>query len=186
MPGPTRIEGFAIVSEDGMLADADRCIPPALVVEADQKFFHGSLERAAVAVQGRRSHEGGPRADTRHRLVVTRSVPSLSPHPTFPKALLWNPRGASLEQAWTRLDAPDGMLAVIGGGEVNQLFLERGFDAFHLSRVAGVRLPGGRPVFPGVGPDRTVDDILTQHGLTPAPPSMLDAAAGVTLVTWRR
>jgi dihydrofolate reductase len=186
MPGPTSIEGFAIVSADGMLADSERRIPPALVIEADQKFFHDSLEHAAVVVHGRHSHEGGPRAGTRHRLVVTRSIPALAPHPTLPKALLWNPRGASLALAWADLGAPDGMLAVIGGGDVNQMFLEHGFDAFHLSRVAGVRLPGGRPVFPGIGPDRTVDDVLTQHGLTPSAPRVLDAAAGVTLVTWQR
>ena len=168
-----------------MLADADRRIPPALVVEADQKFFHSSLEHAAVVVQGRHSHEGGARADTRHRLVVTRSVPSLAPHPTLPKALLWNPQGASLEAAWVTLGAGDGMLAVIGGGDVNQLFLDR-FDAFHLSRVAGVRLPGGVRVFPGVGPNRTPEDILAQHGLKPGPRRMLDPAAGATLVTWQR
>jgi hypothetical protein len=185
MPGPTRIEGFAIVSEDGMLADAERRIPPSLVVEADQKFFHGSLEHAAVVVHGRHSHEGGPRADTRHRLVVTRSVTSLAPHPTLPKTLLWNPQGATLEEAWARLGAPDGMLAVIGNGDVNQIFLDRGFDAFHLSRVPGVRLPGGRPVFPGIGPDRTPEDILAEHGLKPSPPRALDPAAGATLVSWR-
>ena len=186
MPGPTRIEGFAIVSEDGMLADADRRIPPALVVEADQKFFHGSLEHAAVVVHGRHSHEGGPRADTRHRLVLTRSVPSLAPHPTLPKTLLWNPHGAPLEEAWAKLGAPDGMLAVIGAADVNQIFLERGFDAFHLSRVAGVRLPGGRPVFLGLGPNRTPEDILTEHGLKPGPERVLDPAARATLVTWQR
>ena len=186
MSGPTRIEGFAIVSEDGMLADADRRIPPALVVEADQQFFHGSLEHAAVVVHGRHSHEGGARADTRHRLVVTHSVPALAPHPTLPKTLLWNPQGASLEEAWAALGAPDGMLAVIGGGDVNQIFLDRGFDAFHLSRVAGVRLPGGRPVFPALGPDRTVEDVLTEHGLKPGPERVLDAARGATLVTWKR
>jgi dihydrofolate reductase len=185
MTGPTRIEGFAIVSEDGMLADADRRIPPALVVESDQQFFHGSLEHAAVVVHGRNSHEGGPRADTRHRLVLTHSVSALAPHPTLPKTLLWNPQGASLDEAWAALGAPDGMLAVIGGGEVNQIFLDRGFDAFHLSRVAGVRLPGGRPVFPGLGPDRTVDDVLAGHRLKPGPERVLDAARGATLVTWR-
>ncbi len=185
MPGPTSIEGFAIVSDDGMLADAGRHIPPALVVAADQKFFHDSLEHAAVVVHGAHSHEGGPRADTRHRLVVTRRVPSLAPHPTLPKTLLWNPQGASLADAWARLGAPDGMLAVIGGGDVNQLFLEHGFDAFHLSRVAGVRLPGGRPVFPDVGLNRSPEDVLAQHGLKPGPERMLDTAAGVTLVTWR-
>lgn len=186
MPGPTSIEGFAIISEDGMLADANRQIPPALVVEADQKFFHDNLERAAVAVQGRHSHEGGSRADTRHRLVVTQSVPSLAPHPTFPKALLWNPQGATLEAAWAKLGAPDGMLAVIGGADVNQIFLKRGYDAFHLSRVDGIRLPGGRPVFPDVGPDRTPEDVLAESGLKPGPRRVLDQAGGITLVTWHR
>lgn len=186
MPSPTSIEGYAIISEDGMLADADRHIPPALVVPADQAFFHDSLEHAAVVVHGRHSHEGGPRADTRHRLVVTRSVPSLAQHPTLPKTLLWNPRGTSLADAWAQLGAPDGMLAVIGGGDVNQLFLDDGFDAFHLSRVAGVRLPGGRPVFPDVGPDRTPEDILTEHGLKAGPQRVLDASRGATLVSWRR
>src|SRR5262245_51041585 len=103
MPGPTRIEGFAIVSDDGMLADVDRRIPPALVVKADQTFVHDSLEHAAVVVHGRHSHEGGPRADTRHRLVATRQVPSLASHPTLPKTMLWNPEGASLMEAWARL-----------------------------------------------------------------------------------
>jgi dihydrofolate reductase len=186
MPGPTSTEGFAIISDDGMLADAGRVIPPALIVPADQKFFHDSLEHAAVVVHGRHSHEGGPRADTRHRLVVTNRVPSLAPHPTLPNALLWNPQGASLTEAWTRLGAPDGMLAVIGGPDVNQLFLDRGYDAFHLTRVAGACLPGGRPVFPEISPSRTPEDLLAQHGLKPGPQRVLDPAAGATLVTWRR
>jgi hypothetical protein len=189
MPGPRSIEGYAIVSDNGMLADATRRIPPPLVVEADQKFFHGSLEHAAVVVHGRHSHEGGPRADSRHRLVTTTRVPTLAPHPTRPKALLWNPKGATLAEAWAALGAPDGMLAVIGGPHVNQIFIDGtagGFTAFHLSRVAGVVLPDGVPVFPGLGPDRTPVDILAGHGLKPAPERMLDSAAHATLVTWTR
>jgi hypothetical protein len=185
MPAPTSIEGYAIVSEDGMLADATRHIPPALVVEADQAFFHGNLENAAVVVHGRHSHEGGTRADLRYRLVLTSRVPSLAPHPSRPKALLWNPKATTLEEAWATLGAPDGMLAVIGGPDVNQLFLDR-FTAFHLSRVAGVRLPGGVPVFPGIGPDRTPEAILAEHGLSPGPERLLDAAKAATLVTWKR
>jgi dihydrofolate reductase len=186
MPGPISIEGFAIVSEDGMLADASRHIPPELVVEADQKFFHDSLEQAAVVVHGRHSHESGPRANLRHRLVATHRVPGLAPHPSWPKALLWNPKGASLVEAWTQLGAPDGMLAVIGGPHVNQLFLAHGFDAFHLSRVAGVRLPGGVPVFPDISPTRTPEDLLAAHGLRPGPQRVLDETRHATLVTWRR
>src|SRR5436305_10402704 len=112
---PTRrIEGYAIISEDGMLADANRHIPDALVVEADQKFFHGSLDRAGVVVHGRHSHEGGPRAKLRHRLVLTRSIAALAPDQKHPHSLLWNPQGASLDQALAELDPPAGMIAVIG------------------------------------------------------------------------
>jgi dihydrofolate reductase len=186
MPGPKGIEGYAIVSADGMLADADRRIPDGLKVEADQDFFHRALEQAAAVVHGRHSHEGGPSAQNRHRLIVTSRVDALAPDPSVPKALLWNPKGASLAEAWARLGAPPGLLAVIGGPEVYGLFLAIGYDAFHLSRAAQVRIPGGRPVFPGIGPDRTPEDVLASHGLKAGPQRVLDAAAGVTLVTWRR
>jgi dihydrofolate reductase len=186
MAGPTRTEAYAIVSEDGMLADAERHIPPALVVEADQEYFHGALDQAAVVVHGRHSHEGGPKADSRHRLIVTRRIPALAPYPARPLALLWNPHGATLQEAWARLGAADGLLAVIGGPDVYGLFLEIGYDAFHLSRVPGVRLPGGRPVFPAVGPDRSPEDVLASHGLKAGPQRVLDAAKGVTLTVWRR
>jgi hypothetical protein len=189
VPGPTSIEGFAIVSADGMLADAARKIPPALVVEADQRFFHGCLEQAAVVVHGRHSHEGGPRADSRYRLVATSRVPALAPHPSRPKALLWNPKGATLAEAWAALGAPDGMLAVIGGPEVNQLFLDGDFgtfDQFHLSRVADVRLPGGVPVFPDISEQRSPENVLAAHGMKPGHERVLDPAKGATLVPWRR
>ncbi len=48
------------------------------------------------------------------------------------------------------------------------------------------RLPGGVPVFPGIGADRTPEDVLAAHGLHPGPERVLDAAKGATLVTWRR
>jgi hypothetical protein len=186
MPGPTTIEGFAIISEDGMLADAQRRIPPEMVVEADQTFFHESLENAAVVVHGRHSHEGGPRADLRHRLVLTKRVPALAPYSKRPKTLLWNPSGATLAEAWAALGAPDGLLAVIGGTDANQHFLDHGMNVFHLSRVPDVRLPGGGPVFPDLGPDRTPEHVLAEHGFKAGPEQMLDPAKGVTLVTWRR
>jgi dihydrofolate reductase len=186
MPSPTSIEGYAIVSADGMLADANRRIPKSMQVEADQKFFHGGLDQAAIVVHGRHSHEGGPRAAERRRLVMTRSVPALAPDPSRPKSLLWNPQGATLEEAWAELGAPAGVLAVIGGPDVYEHFLEVGYDAFHLSHAPRARLPGGRPVFPEIGPNRTPDDVLATRGLKPGPEQVLDPAAGVTLVTWRR
>ena len=169
-----------------MLADADGHMPKSLLVEADQQFFQDSLDQAAVLVQGRHSHEGSPRAARRHRLVLTRRIAGLAEHTTYPNALLWNPNGATLLEAWERLGAPDGMLAVIGGTEVYGLFLKIGFDRFHLSRAPNVRLPGGRPVFPEVGAGRTPEQVLTGHGLKPGPQRVFDATLGVTMVTWSR
>src|SRR4051794_4584504 len=129
MPSPSSIEAYAIVSADGMLADAERHMPKGLQVEADQKFFQGSLDQAAVVVHGRHSHEGGPRAAQRHRLVMTRSIPALGPDPRHPKSLLWNPKGATLEEAWAELGAPAGMLAGIGGAGGYGPFLDVGYGA---------------------------------------------------------
>jgi dihydrofolate reductase len=184
MPMANRIEGYAIISADGMIADASGHMPPALQVEADQTFFHSGLDRAAVVVHGRRSYEGGAGAPRRRRLVVTRGVAALSPHPSYAGALLWNPAGASLAQAWARLGAEEGTLAVIGGADVYELFWQEGYDAFHLTRVARALLPGGRPVFREVGSSRTPAEVLASHALRPGPTILLDAAAQATLVTW--
>jgi dihydrofolate reductase len=183
MSRPTRIEGFAIVSADGMLANAAGNMPPELIVEADQRFFEQALDAAAVAVHGRLSQEDHPRSSRRRRLIITRSVSALAPHPTNPMALWWNPAGASLETAWAAIGG-SGTLAVIGGTDIFGLFLPL-YDAFHLSLVPTVALPGGRPVFPGV-PDRTPDEILMAAGLRAEAPRVLDAASGVTLATWTR
>jgi dihydrofolate reductase len=180
---PHRIEGYAIISADGMIADASGAQPAELIVKADQSFFRRGLARADAVVHGRFSHEGGAQAAGRKRLVLTRSIASLAPHPRHPKGLLWNPAGASFEQAWRALDVPDGTLAVIGGTETFGLFLDIGYDAFHLTRANRARLPGGRPVFPEV-PGRSPEDVLAAHGLKPGPPQVLDADADVRLVTW--
>jgi dihydrofolate reductase len=182
---PFRIEGYAIVSDDGMLADANGIMPPGIRNDADQHFFQSSLDRAALIVHGRHSHEGGSRAKERKRLVLTRLVAGIAPDPLHPHALLWNPTGATLHQAAAALGVTAGMIAVIGGPEVFSLFLPH-YDSFHLSRANGVKIPGGRPVFTELAAGGTPEDILSSFGLKPGPRRGLDAAAGVTLVTWER
>ena len=39
MRGPFRIEGYAIASADGMIADATGFMPDSLKIEADQRFY---------------------------------------------------------------------------------------------------------------------------------------------------
>jgi dihydrofolate reductase len=185
MPGPDRIEGLAIVSADGMIADAKGLQPAALTLEADQRFFFEMLDQATALAHGRYSGEGGPGAARRRRLILTRRVAGIARDPRNDKAVLWNPAGAALQEAWEGLGLSAGLLAVIGGTDVFGLFLELGYDAFHLSRADNVQLPGGRPVFPGI-PPRTPEELLSERGLRPDPARVLDRPAGLTLVTWRR
>lgn len=180
-----RIEGYVIVSSDGMIADANGEMPASIRNEADQRFLQAGLDRVAVVVHGRHSHEGGPRAAQRKRLILTRRIAALAPDPSHPNALLWNPAGATLEEAIKALGAADGAIAVIGGTEVFSKFLPL-YDAFHLSRAARARIPGGRPVFAEVGPNATPEDVLARHGLKPGTRRDLDAGAAVTVVTWQR
>jgi dihydrofolate reductase len=184
MSGPRHIEGYAIVSEDGMLADAARVMPDSLKFKADQEFFESGLNGADVVVHGRHSHEQQSHSRLRRRLILTRRVPTIGPHPSHAKALLWNPLGASFDAALAALGEPIRRIGVIGGTDVFGLFLRR-FDVFHLTRAPSVRLPGGRPVFPDV-PGRTPEEILAGHGLTPDPHRVLDAVNNVVLVSWRR
>ena len=185
MARPDRIEGLAIVSADGMIADAGGVQPDALKLEADQRFFHAMLDDATALAHGRNSGEGGPRMARRRRLILTRRIAGLARDPQNEMAVHWNPAGATLEQTWEALGLSGGFLAVIGGTEPFGLFLELGYDAFHLSRTSHARLPGGRPVFPGV-PSRTPEALLAQHGLKPGPVRVLDDKAGLTMVAWHR
>ncbi|NWG23182.1 MAG: dihydrofolate reductase [Pseudorhodoplanes sp.] len=181
MAAPLRIEGYVIVSEDGMIADATGVMPPSLVVPADQAFFERGLDRADVVVHGRHSQESHTNSARRKRIILTRSVSALKEGPA-PLSVYWNPAGASFEQALAMLGVSSGLAGIIGGTEVFGLFLPR-YAAFHLTRAAGVRLPGGRPVFPQV-PACTPDEVLLGHGLRPGPAQRLDAARDVSVVTW--
>jgi len=180
-----RIEGYVIVSADGMIADANGVMPASIQNEADQHFFQDGLDHAAALVHGRHSHEGGPRAARRKRLVVSRQIAAVAPDPDHPNSLLWNPTGATLEQALAQIGVTDGIVAIIGGTEVFSMFLPR-YDSFHLSHAAHAKIPGGRPVFAAVGPHATPEDVLMQHGLKPGQRLELDPAAGVSEVTWTR
>src|SRR6185437_3840337 len=181
---PIRIEGFAIVSEDGMLADSSGIMPDSLKFDADKHYFEDGMDNVDAAITGRHSHAQQPHSPRRHRITVTGSIASIAPDPDNAKGILWNPSGASFEQAWTALGIGNGSLGVVGGTSVFGMFLDR-YDAFHLTRAPGVRLPGGRSVFPDV-PRLTPEQVMTQHGLTPGPRETLDAAHGLTVTVWRR
>jgi dihydrofolate reductase len=185
MIGPHRVEGYAIVSADGMIAGPDGVMPDAIRNDADQKFLQSELDRAALVVHGRHSYEGGSRAPARKRLIVTRRIAALAPDASNVQVLLWNPAGAPLESAIEASGAGNGIIAIIGGTEVFGLFLPR-YDAFHLTKAANATIPRGRPVFPEVGLGLTPEQALGRAGLRPGAARDIDRAAGITLTTWQR
>jgi dihydrofolate reductase len=179
-----RIDGYVIVSADGMLADATGVMPDSLRFEGDKEFFTSALDHADLIVHGRNSHEGQPNSSRRNRIVLTRRIARIADDPTSPKTTLWNPAGAPFEAARDHAGVHSGTIAIIGGPSVFDLFMDR-YDTFWLSQAPNVKLPDGEPAFSGV-PRQTPSQILSSHGLKPGPSRILDATNGVTATPWRR
>ena len=179
-----RIEGYVIVSADGMLANAAHVMPDELKIEGDKNFFTAALDRADLVVHGRHSGEDQPNSPKRTRLILTRKISALAPDPENPRATLWNPAGSTFEQAAQAAGVRSGLVGIIGGPDVFGMFMDR-YDTFWLSEAPKVRIPGGEGCFPGV-PELTPHQILSSHGLKPGAPQLLDAAENVTVTPWRR
>jgi len=178
-----RIEGYAIVSREGMIANSDGSFPEQLKIPADQQFYQSSLDRVSAVANGRHSAEGGPKEKARKRIVLSRRVHRIVHDPANPNAILWNPATAPFEEAWQKLGLRDGTLAVVGGTDVFGLFLAIGYDTFFLTRAAA-SVPHGRPVFPGVGQGMSPEEPLRRQGLVLKSTRILDAATGTVLEEW--
>jgi dihydrofolate reductase len=178
------IEGYVIVSADGMLANADRVMPDVLKFEGDKRFFTAALDRADLIVHGRHSFEDQPDSPRRKRIWVTRTIVAIAPDPSNPKASLWNPAGAPFEAACEHAGVGSGTVAIIGGPDVFGMFMDR-YDTFWLSQAPLVHLPGGEPCFPGV-PARSPQQVLSAHGLKAGSAQILDTAHDVGVTPWRR
>jgi hypothetical protein len=158
-------------------------MPPELRNERDWALFQSALDRAALTLIGRASHDAAPNAKRRRRLIVSRRSGGLEERADG----FWlNPEKVPLQAALETL-APDGAeIAVVGGQAVFDLVGVSGFAAFHLARVRGLVLPGGRGLFRACEKGVPATSILAGGGLVAGPEEMLDPAADVTLTIWRR
>lgn len=168
-----RIEGYAIVSQEGMIALSDGSFPKELEIPADQAFYRQSVARASAIANGRHSAEGGPGQKDRKRILLTRRVQRVVVDADNPNVVLWNPATASFDEAWQRLGVDNGTLAVVGGTDVFALFLTLGYDAFFLTRAAA-SVPRGRPVFPGIGNGVTPEEVFGRYGMVLRNTRLLD------------
>ncbi|HEY9012481.1 MAG TPA: dihydrofolate reductase [Devosia sp.] len=171
------IEGHAIVSADGMIADAAGEYPPALKNEADWAQYQRALDQAALVVTGRRGHERFPNPG-RRRLVVTHRVAQMGPDPNDKHATYWNPAGLPLRQALAELGISNGIVAITG---VFDLFVTD-YDRFVLSESNKLLIPGGTPCFAAGHPRQ----VLAGRGLRPIAVELIDPAAMVTTTVWER
>jgi hypothetical protein len=171
------IEGHAIVSADGMIADGAGDYPAALRNEADWALYQAALDRAAVVVLGRRGHERHANPG-RRRLVITRRVERLGEDSNDHRATYWNPAGMMLVNALDEIGVTEGVVAISG---IFDLFV-RDYDRYILSECHGLLVPGGTPCF-AAGHPRTV---LANAGLRPAGVDLIDPDAMVTTTRWER
>ena len=179
-----RILGYVIVSADGMLADANGIMPQELKIPGDQRFFTEAMDHVDLIVHGRNSFEDQPRSALRKRIVLSTHTTTVAADPDNGRATLWNPEGASFDQALDQTGLRGGTIAVIGGPNVFEMFFER-FDTFWLSQAPHVHIPDGTPVFPGV-PQKSPQDVLAAHGLAAGQPILIDAEQDVYVTPWQR
>ena len=178
-----RIEGYAVISTEGMIATADGKFPEGIKIPADHKFYQDSVAAPSAVANGRHSAEGGSKEKERRRIVLTRRVDVLTPDPDNPNAILWNPATAPFDEAWAKLGLDGGVAAVVGGTDTFGLFLTIGYDAFYLTRT-DASVPRGRAVFPGVGRIATAEEALTKAGLVHKSTRMLDASVNCRVEEW--
>lgn len=184
MTGVTyKFHGHAIVSDNDMIADAAGDMPASLVNASDFSRFQRELDRAGAVIVGRKGHQAHSDKRGRNRIVVSSSANGIERRAD---GWWWNPAQASLEEALSRAFSRGGIVAVPGGRRVFDLFLEHGYDEFHLARVRGVHVEGGVPVFSECATGRSAEEVLAAHGLVPTPAEVLDGAAHVAVTIWRR
>jgi hypothetical protein len=181
--GAVEIHGYAIVSDDDRIAGADGATPEALRNEADWAYFQSELDRASLTVLGRLGHEANPNRRNRARLVLSSRAQGVQ---RVAGTWWWNPADIAWDEASKTVLPDGGRVAVPGGQRVFDLFLDIGYDAFHLSRAEGVSVPGGVALFSACDRSRHAEEVLAAYGLEPAERRLLDPTVPVRLVVWRR
>ncbi len=181
--GKWTFEGHALVSADDRIADAQGDKPAELNHPKDWKRFQAELGKAAVILIGRKSHEADPGRRGKKRIVVSSQARGLERRAD---GWWWDPGSITLEEALTEVAPEGGLVGIPGGRGVFDMFLEIGFDAFHLARLPTVRLPGGVPVFSACDEGQPAEAVLTAAGLRIADVETLDPAVGLVVAVWRR
>jgi hypothetical protein len=173
--------GHAIVSADDRIADATGRTPPGLRIAADWQRFQAALDRSVLTVLGRLGHEANPNHRGRNRLVLSTQAAGIEHRGD---AWWWNPAEVALASALALAAPGGGIVAVPGGRRVFDLFLDVGYDEFHLTRADRVRIGDGVALFSAIGGGVGAEAVLAGRGLAADAPVAIDD--GVRVVVWRK
>jgi hypothetical protein len=180
---PVEVHGYAIVSDDDRIAAADGLTPLSLRNEKDWEYYQRALANSDLVIFGHTSHVAEPNVRGDPRVVISRGAAGLERRAD---AWWWDPSRLSWAEVAKELLPSGGEVAAPGGQGVFNLFLDIGYDAFHLSRAHGVTLPGGRAVFAACDAGLSAEEVLAKAGLSPSENIPLDPARGVEMTVWRR
>lgn len=178
------LHGYAVVSDDDMIADADGRRPNGPGGDAALAYVMDQIDRADLVMLGRNLHETVSNPRRRRRLVVSRRPRALEQRPD---AWWWNPDTTPIDSALDRLLPSGGRVAVAGGQAVfHHILSDVGFDAFHLARVLGVAMPGGRSLFGGIAGGAVAESVLAGAGMRAGSTVTIDPRGPVELTVWRK
>ena len=105
------VHGYAIVSDDDRIADAEGRMPEILRNDADWAYFQAGLDASAVTVLGRLGHEANPNPRGRPRLVVSSSSQGLERRGD---GWWWNPQALAWPEVLRQVLPRGGRVAVPG------------------------------------------------------------------------
>lgn len=179
---PIEIHGYAIVSDDDRIADAHGEVPASLRNEKEFAAYQRALAQSDLVVFARKSHENEPQTHGRPRMVVSREARGLEDRAGV---WWWNPADLPWAHVVARVLPEGGHVAAPGGQGVFDLFLEIGYDVFHLARARGVTLPGGRALFSACETGLSAEAVLERRGLRHVERIEVDAAQQVEMNIFR-
>lgn len=186
MTGPRsslHIAGYAVVSAEGFIADADGAMPDALKFDADWAYFQDALDQADITLLGRKTHEAAPNVKRRRRLVVSSRVQRVWKEGNITSWV--NPKHVDPAAVFLDLAGAEAGIAVVGGTGVFDWILEScGFCEFHTSVAHRVRLGTGKPLFSGAGDLDDAVSRLERRGLMLQHRAWFDQNAGLELLVY--
>jgi len=180
-----KFKGYAIISADGFIADAEGHMPDTLRFDADWSYFQSALDAADITLLGRHTHEAAPNIKGRRRLVVSRGVRAViqeGPHTWWV-----NPKDVTPASAVAVVVGTDATVAVVGGTGVFRWVLESGdYREFHLTIAHHVRLGTGKPLVDDVDSVDHVLATLKANGLKTKSRTWMDETKGLELSLFAR